>query len=97
GGAGVRHGFHADCIDLWLAAKTTCPICRTDIEPKSPTETIPPNPPIPHKKACGQSQGDAAVRRQLANQPCGELWERMGEWRKRGQRKGKKRLFCLLQ
>ncbi|CAI7800087.1 unnamed protein product [Closterium sp. NIES-54] len=25
------HGFHADCIDLWLAAKTTCPICRRDL------------------------------------------------------------------
>ncbi|CAI7802024.1 unnamed protein product [Closterium sp. NIES-54] len=27
------HGFHADCIDLWLAAKTTCPICRRDLSP----------------------------------------------------------------
>ncbi|CAI6004482.1 unnamed protein product [Closterium sp. NIES-64] len=27
------HGFHADCIDLWLAAKTTCPICRQDLAP----------------------------------------------------------------
>ncbi|CAI5469094.1 unnamed protein product [Closterium sp. Yama58-4] len=27
------HGFHADCIDLWLAAKTTCPICRQDLSP----------------------------------------------------------------
>ncbi|GJP52308.1 hypothetical protein CLOM_g11434 [Closterium sp. NIES-68] len=32
------HGFHADCIDLWLAAKTTCPICRTDLKPKAPRE-----------------------------------------------------------
>ncbi|CAI7834871.1 unnamed protein product [Closterium sp. NIES-54] len=36
------HGFHADCIDLWLAAKTTCPICRQDLRspaaaPATPT------------------------------------------------------------
>ncbi|GJP37178.1 hypothetical protein CLOM_g21614 [Closterium sp. NIES-68] len=30
------HGFHADCIDLWLATKTTCPICRTDLKPEAP-------------------------------------------------------------
>ncbi|GJP37179.1 hypothetical protein CLOM_g21615 [Closterium sp. NIES-68] len=51
------HGFHADCIDLWLAAKTTCPICRTDIEPKSPTETIPPNPPIPPQEGLRSEPG----------------------------------------
>ncbi|GJP52305.1 hypothetical protein CLOM_g11431 [Closterium sp. NIES-68] len=36
------HGFHADCIDLWLAAKTTCPICRTDLRrPASPDAAAP--------------------------------------------------------
>ncbi|GJP37177.1 hypothetical protein CLOM_g21613 [Closterium sp. NIES-68] len=37
------HGFHADCIDLWLAAKTTCPICRTDLKPQN---LIAPTSPI---------------------------------------------------
>ncbi|CAI5526363.1 unnamed protein product [Closterium sp. Naga37s-1] len=25
------HRFHADCIDLWLSSKSTCPICRKDL------------------------------------------------------------------
>ncbi|CAI7878704.1 unnamed protein product [Closterium sp. NIES-54] len=40
------HGFHADCIDLWLAAKTTCPICRRDLSPGKPPNN-PSNSTIP--------------------------------------------------
>ncbi|KAL7113953.1 hypothetical protein ACP275_04G091300 [Erythranthe tilingii] len=30
------HGFHADCIDMWLHSHSTCPICRNHISnPKS--------------------------------------------------------------
>ncbi|GJP45165.1 hypothetical protein CLOM_g4574 [Closterium sp. NIES-68] len=29
------HRFHADCIDLWLSSKSTCPICRKDLRPDS--------------------------------------------------------------
>ncbi|CAI7845934.1 unnamed protein product [Closterium sp. NIES-53] len=29
------HGFHADCIDLWLVAKTTCPICCWNLTPST--------------------------------------------------------------
>ncbi|CAI5531785.1 unnamed protein product [Closterium sp. Naga37s-1] len=25
------HRFHVSCIDHWLAATTTCPVCRTDL------------------------------------------------------------------
>ncbi|CAI5482265.1 unnamed protein product [Closterium sp. Yama58-4] len=31
------HRFHADCIDLWLSSKSTCPICRKDLRPASVT------------------------------------------------------------
>ncbi|KAM0910131.1 hypothetical protein ACQ4PT_014353 [Festuca glaucescens] len=26
------HAFHVECVDAWLRAKTTCPLCRADVE-----------------------------------------------------------------
>ncbi|CAI5528658.1 unnamed protein product [Closterium sp. Naga37s-1] len=53
------HGFHADCIDLWLAAKTTCPICRRDLTPVKASSipisrtnsTIPTIPTVPTQES----------------------------------------------
>ncbi|XP_042497605.1 E3 ubiquitin-protein ligase ATL41-like [Macadamia integrifolia] len=30
------HVFHTQCIDMWLSAQTTCPICRAVAEPHAP-------------------------------------------------------------
>lgn len=32
-----RHLFHVQCLEQWLARKTTCPSCRYDIDPHSLT------------------------------------------------------------
>ncbi|CAI5522829.1 unnamed protein product [Closterium sp. Naga37s-1] len=31
-----EHRFHVACIDYWLATKTTCPVCRTDLKSLAP-------------------------------------------------------------
>ncbi|KAG8075591.1 hypothetical protein GUJ93_ZPchr0006g41258 [Zizania palustris] len=32
------HLFHVDCIDMWLHAHRTCPLCRHDLSPQKVTE-----------------------------------------------------------
>ncbi|KAK1611912.1 hypothetical protein QYE76_035585 [Lolium multiflorum] len=49
-----RHGFHVECVDTWLDAHGTCPLCRARVdpedvlllpEPPKPSTTGPPEPP----------------------------------------------------
>lgn len=45
-----RHSFHVECIDGWLIAHTTCPLCRTQAAPKAavlPDESLLANAPVP--------------------------------------------------
>lgn len=37
------HTFHMECIDLWLATHTTCPLCRFSLLASPKTSTEPPD------------------------------------------------------
>lgn len=35
-----QHVFHRECIDLWLSAHATCPVCRSGVLPAAPERAV---------------------------------------------------------
>ncbi|CAA7396507.1 unnamed protein product [Spirodela intermedia] len=52
------HTFHVECIDSWLSAHTTCPLCRVSLIPVARSAAADlPNPESQESDAGGQSSG----------------------------------------
>jgi E3 ubiquitin-protein ligase EL5 len=50
------HGYHAECVDMWLASHTTCPLCRLTVSKLDPESSQTPTPasalgPLPPEPA----------------------------------------------
>ncbi|CAI0626752.1 unnamed protein product [Linum tenue] len=48
------HSFHTECIDMWFHSHSTCPLCRSPVEPLPAIETLEPSTSAGGRKSRGE-------------------------------------------
>ncbi|XP_076920666.1 RING-H2 finger protein ATL2-like [Bidens hawaiensis] len=57
-----KHKFHTGCIDMWFFSNSTCPLCRSPVEPVQPEI---PNVTEPGSSVCSPETTSLGDRRKL--------------------------------
>lgn len=68
-----NHSFHTDCIDMWFKSHSTCPLCRSPVEPDPEVKTLAEvvvtvddepcrNEPGPSSGMCSECEDDRTGR-----------------------------------
>ncbi|KAL7238024.1 hypothetical protein ACSBR2_004177 [Camellia fascicularis] len=69
------HTFHTDCIDLWLATHTTCPLCRLSLIASAKASTEPLDAPETSSRYHPPvAAGDETRSHQIGNRTSEESW-----------------------
>ncbi|CAN7067286.1 unnamed protein product, partial [Brassica rapa subsp. trilocularis] len=66
------HGFHVECIDMWLSSHSTCPLCRSPVLAVSDQENLKPAINGDVDGIVEEEEEEAEVRLELQFFPTGE-------------------------